>query len=67
MKTLFFPPMKYFSNVNRYTRVGKNGKDICCPECREWSKVYHFAWSAVSCTYCHEMVNKEDWLVEKNV
>ena len=34
-KTLFTPPMKYFSNVNRYTRAGKNGKQILCPECKE--------------------------------
>ena len=67
MKTLFAPPMKYFSNVNRYTRAGRNGKDILCPECRTWGTVYHFAWSALGCTHCHEMIDKEDWLVEKNV
>ena len=48
-KTLFVPPKKYFSNVNRYTRAGNNGKQICCPECREWSTVYHFSWSALGC------------------
>ena len=26
MNTLFTAPMKYFSNVNRYTRAGNNGK-----------------------------------------
>ena len=67
MKTLFTPPMKYFSNVNRYTRAGNNGKEILCPECREWGTVYHFAWSALGCTHCNEMIDKEDWLVEKNV
>ena len=67
MKTLFVPPMKYFSNVNRYTRAGKNGKDILCPECRTWGTVYHFGWSALGCTNCHEMIDKEDWVVEKNV
>ena len=66
-KTLFVPPMKYFSNVNRYTRSGKNGKQICCPECREWSTVYHFSWSALGCQSCKESVNKEDWIVEKTV
>ena len=63
-KTLFVPPKKYFSNVNRYTRAGKNGKDILCPECREWSTVYHFGWSALSCIHCGESVNKQDFIVE---
>ena len=67
MKTLFMSPQTYFSNVNRYTRAGTNGKDILCPECRTWGTVYHFAWSALGCTHCHEMIDKEDWIVEKNV
>ena len=67
MKTLFAPPMKYFSNVNRYTRAGRNGKEILSPECRQWGKVYHFGWSALGCTHCHEMIDNEDWIVEKNV
>ena len=53
-----------FKNVNRYTRAGKNGKQILCPECREWSTVYHFGWSALSCIHCGESVNKEDFIVE---
>jgi len=66
-KTLFVSPMTYFSNVNRYTRAGNNGKQICCPECREWGTVYHFSWSALVCQSCKESVNKEDWIVEKTV
>ena len=67
MKTQFMPPQTYFSNVNRYTRAGRNGKEILCPECRTWGTVYHFGWSALGCTHCNEMIDKEDWLVEKNV
>ena len=66
-KTLFVPPQKYFSTVNRYTRAGKNGRDILCPECREWGTVYHFSWSALVCQSCKETVNKEDWIVEKKL
>ena len=66
-KTLSSPPMKYFSNVNRHTRAGKNGKQICCPECREWSTVYHFSWSQLTCIHCEEDVNKEDFIIEKSV
>ena len=74
-KTLFVPPQTYFSNVNRYTRAGKNGKDILYPECREWGTVYHFSWSALQFQSCKESVNhgeadchtkltseQEDWL-----
>jgi len=66
-KTLFVPPMKYFSNVNRYTRAGKNGKQICCPVCRVWCTIYHFSWSSLTCINCREDVKKEDWIVEKTV
>ena len=57
----------YFTTVNRYTRAGKNGKDILCPECREWGTVYHFSWSALVCQSCKESVNKEEWIVEKKL
>jgi len=57
----------YFTNVNRHTRAGKNGKQILCPECREWSTVYHFSWSALRCIHCEEDVNKEDFIVEATV
>ena len=53
-----------FKTVNRYTRAGKNGKQILCPECKEWGKVYHFNWYALGCTCCGEMIDKEKWLVE---
>ena len=66
-KTLFVPPQTYFSTVNRYTRAGKKGKQICCPECREWLTVYHFSWSALNCINCGEDVNKEDFIIEKTV
>ena len=57
----------YFTNVNRYTRAGKNGKQILCPECREWSTVYHFSWSALRCIHCEEDINKEDFIIEASV
>ena len=58
MKTLFVPmPQK----VNRYTRAGKYGKLITCPKCHHSVPVYHFAWSALGCTNCHEMIEKHDW------
>ena len=63
-KTLFVPP----KNDTLVTLIvildaGKNGKQILCPECREWGTVYHFSWSALQCQSCKEDVNKEDWLL----
>ena len=64
MKTLFIP-MK--QKVNRYTRAGYNGKSITCPLCEHEETIYHFAWSALGCTNCKEMINKQDWyLTEVN-
>ena len=55
---------EYFSKtVNRYTRAGKNGKEIICPYCNKISRVYHFSWSAVGCLNCKEMVNKNEWRI----
>ena len=56
-----------FTNVNRYTRAGKNGKQILCPECIEWSTVYHFGWSSLTCIHCEEDVVKEDWITSRKV
>ena len=61
------PTTCYFTKVNRHTRAGKNGKQILCPECREWSTVYHFSCSTLRCIHCEEDVNKEDFIVEKTV
>ena len=66
----------YLSNkVTKYTRAGKNGKQIVCPECRSIRTVYHFNWSGLTCPECKESVDKYDWEVynsntnkgEKNV
>ena len=61
--------------VTRYTRAGKNGKQIVCPECRSIRTVYHFNFSGLTCPECKESVDKYDWEVynsntnkgEKNV
>ncbi len=61
------PTQTYFTNANRYTKAGKNGKQILCPECREWGTVYHFSWSSLTCQSCNESVSTEDWIVEAKV
>jgi len=51
------------TKVNRYTRASKDGRYIVCPHCTGAIRVYHFAWSALGCMYCNEMVEKDQWEV----
>ena len=53
--------------VNRYTRAGKHGKIIICPKCYESYPVYHFAWSALVCICCKEIIQKNEYLLEQPV
>ena len=64
------PEEREYKNVNRYTRAGKDGKFVMCPHCYNddsscdsLERVYHFAWSSMTCTNCTELVDKNDWLV----
>ena len=50
--------------VTRYTRAGYKGKEIMCPECKEWGTVYHFNWYTLTCIHCEKDINKKEWLVE---
>ena len=49
--------------VNKYTRAGKYGKAICCPECDNIQTVYHFSWSGLQCLSCKQSVDKYEWRV----
>ena len=51
------------SNVTRYTRGGKNGKQLVCPECDNIRTVYHFNFSGLTCPKCKQSVDKYDWKV----
>ena len=54
----------YLSNkVTKYTRAGKNGKQIVCPECDNIRTVYHFNFSGLTCPECKESIDKYDWEV----
>ena len=50
--------------VDRYTRAGRYGKTIVCPECNNKARVFHFSWSALTCLNCNHDINKTDFLVE---
>ena len=47
--------------ITRYTRAGRNGKEIECPSCGHIKRVYHFSWYAVTCQGCKQMINKYDY------
>ena len=49
--------------VTRYTRGGKYGKQLVCPECDNIQTVYHFAWSGLQCLSCKQSVDKYRWKV----
>ena len=50
-------------NVTRYTRAGKNEKQIVCPECDNIRTVYHFNFSGLTCPQCKQSVDKYSWKV----
>ena len=51
------------SNVTRYTRGGKNGKQLVCPECDNIIRIYHFNFTGLTCPQCKQSVAKYDWKV----
>ena len=51
------------SYVTKYTRAGKNGKQIVCPECESIRRVYHFNFSGLTCPECKQSVDKYRWKV----
>ena len=51
------------SCVTKYTRAGKNGKQIVCPECGSIRRIYHFNFSGLVCPQCKQSVDKYDWKV----
>lgn len=55
-----FVPITRFSRCKRYS-----GAKIQCPHCENIGKVYHLAWSELSCQNCKKSIEKYDWLIEK--
>ena len=49
--------------VTRYTRGGKYGKQLVCPECDNIIRIYHFSFSGLTCPQCKQSVDKYDWKV----
>ena len=51
------------NNVTRYTRGGKNGKQLVCPDCDNIIRIYHFNFSGLTCPKCKQSVDKYSWKV----
>ena len=51
------------SCVTKYTRGGKYGKQLVCPECDNIIRVYHFSFSGLVCPKCKQSVDKYSWKV----
>ena len=51
------------NNVTRYTRGGKNGKQLVCPDCGNIIRIYHFNFSGLTCPQCKQSVDKYSWKV----
>ena len=51
------------SYVTKYTRGGKYGKQLVCPECDNIIRVYHFSFSGLTCPKCKQSVDKYRWKV----
>ena len=49
--------------VTRYTRGGKYGKQLVCPDCDNIIRVYHFSFSGLTCPKCKQSVDKYRWKV----
>ena len=49
--------------VTRYTRGGKYGKQLVCPECDNIIRIYHFSFSGLTCPKCKQSVDKYRWKV----
>ena len=49
--------------VTKYTRGGKYGKQLVCPDCDNIIRIYHFSFTGLTCPQCKQSVAKYDWKV----
>ncbi len=61
LREVIFVPMK------KHSRVKSSGKLIKCPKCGKTQRVFHLAWSSLSCQSCSWISDKYDWQIEKGL
>tara|TARA_R100000742_G_C4221036_1_gene44821 strand:+ start:409 stop:642 length:234 start_codon:yes stop_codon:yes gene_type:complete len=54
-----------FINIHKWTKSGKAGKRIKCPNCGDVQRVYEFSWTSRDCPNCRSHITKYEWLVEQ--
>ena len=59
----FSPISNNNSYVTKYTKGGKYGKQLVCPECDNIIRIYHFSFSGLTCPKCKQSVDKYRWKV----
>ena len=55
--------MPYFEEITTKTRLGRTGRLVCCPHCKQVARVYALSFSALACQNCRQMVNKYHWTI----
>ena len=55
---------RYFETMTRYKRIGKGGKVLLCPNCKDFFRAYHLRFLSVRCNGCKKMIPKYEWLIE---
>jgi len=58
---------EYFQPMHKYSRTGFDGKLIKCPACESTNRVYNLAWQSRTCRSCNQMIDKYDWMIEREV
>ena len=56
--------MSTFTNVSKFTRTGKYGKEIFCPNCKLKNKIFDFNWTSRPCSHCQQNIRKYEWLIK---
>ena len=58
---------EFFQPMHKYSRTGFDGKLIKCPVCESSHRVFHLAWSSLTCQSCKSDVDKYDWMIECDI
>ena len=55
--------MPYFEEITTKTRLGKTGRLVCCPRCKQVTRVYSLSWHWMKCTGCDYVTHKYRWTI----
>jgi ribosomal protein S27E len=55
-----------YALIQKKDRAGSDGKNIMCPHCESVRRIYHLAWSELTCQSCKTSVPKYNgWLIDQ--